>query len=301
LIASLQAWRGTPYLLLSLAAFMWAINWVVGRGMRDAIPPVAMGFWRWVIALAILIPLAAPELRRQWPIVRANWRILTLIGTIGAAGYNTIVYVGLKYTPATNAVLFNALPPALIILMTWTAFGDRPSTRQMLGVVISFLGILTIISRGNPAVITDIRSYPGDLWLLAAMLMWSAYTVLLRWRPEGLSSIGFLTVIALFGLPVLAPFYVWELSNGAQTRITLANAATLAYFGIFPSILAYLFYNYGVAKVGASRAGLFTHLTPVFGALLAILTLGERLELYHLPGIALIVIGIYLSSLGDTK
>jgi drug/metabolite transporter (DMT)-like permease len=161
--------------------------------------------------------------------------------------------------------------------------------------------MLTIICRGDPAVITDIRSYPGDLWLLAGMVMWSVYTVLLRWRPEGLSALGFLTAIVLLGFPVLVPFYAWEAVSGPGWRMTAASAATLAYYGIFPSILAYLFYNYGVAKIGASRAGLFTHLTPVFGALLAITLLDERLELYHVPGIALVAAGIYLASFASRR
>jgi len=284
-----------PYALLSLAAFFWATNWVVGRAMRDVMPPVSMGFWRWVIALGILLPFAATELRQKWPLVRDNWLILSLLGAMGVAGYNTLVYVGLQHTPAANAVLFNSISPILIILLSWGVFGDRPKPKQAVGVVVSFLGILAIITRGDLAVIAALRSHPGDLWLLLAMMLWAIYTVILRWRPSGLSPVAFLAAIALFGLPVLLPFFLWEYSVRGGVEVTRTTLATLAYYGIFPSVLAYLFWHYGVARVGAHTAGLFTHLVPAFGALLAVIFLDERLERYHFVGIVLIFSGLYLS------
>ncbi len=126
----------SPYLLLSLTSLFWAGNWVVGRAMRNDIPPVAMGFWRWMLAFLIMLPFAAPELARKWRVVKANWLTLALLGCLGAIAFNTLIYVGLQYTATTNGVLFNSISPILIILLSKALFHDRISPTQALGVVV---------------------------------------------------------------------------------------------------------------------------------------------------------------------
>jgi drug/metabolite transporter (DMT)-like permease len=286
----------SPYLLLSLTSFFWAANWVVGRAMRNEIPPVAMGFWRWALALAILLPFALKELRTKWRIVRAHWVNLSLLGGLGAAAFNSMVYTGLQYTAATNGVLFNSITPMMIILMSWLLLGERLRPLQAAGVAISLVGVLGIIARGEPQMLLDLRFNRGDLWLVSAMFLWAVYTVILRKRPPELSAIGFLAAMLVLGLPWLLPFYFWELHERGGFALTGATVATLAYYATFPSILAYLFWNRGVAQIGPNRAGLFVHLMPVFGAALSVIFLGERLHGYHLFGAALIFAGIYLTT-----
>ena len=286
----------SPYLLLTLTSLFWAANWVVGRAMRNDIPPIAMGFWRWAIALAILLPLAAPELRRKWHVVCSNWLTLTLLGLLGAVVFNTLIYVGLQYTAATNGVLFNSISPILIILLSWAVARERISRLQTCGVLLSLVGVLAIVARGDVATLAAFHFNRGDLWLITAMLLWAIYTIVLRRRPPELSAMGFLTALLLLSLPFLLPFYLWEFSERGGFALTPATVAALAYYGTIPSIVAYLFWNRGVAQVGPNKAGLFVHLMPVFGALLSVIFLGEWLYGYHFFGAALIFGGIYLTT-----
>lgn len=286
----------SPYLLLSLTSLFWAANWVVGRAMRDEMPPVAMGFWRWTIALLILLPFAAPELRRKRDVVRANWLTLTLLGVLGAIAFNTLIYVGLQYTAATNGVLFNSISPVLIILLSWVISRERISKLQACGVVLSLCGVLVIVARGDGATLAAFHFNRGDLWLITAMILWAFYTIVLRRRPPALSATGFLTAMLLLSLPFLLPFYLWEFSQRGGFALTPATVAALAYYGTIPSIVAYLFWNRGVSQVGPNKAGLFVHLMPLFGAILSVIFLGERLYAYHYAGAVFIFSGIYLTT-----
>ncbi len=289
-------WLLSPYLLLSLTSLFWAANWVIGRALRNEMPPVAMGFWRWTIALLLLLPFTAPELKRRWHVVHANWFTLALLGCLGAIAFNTMIYVGLQYTAATNGVLFNSLTPVFIILLSWLLVRESISALQGFGVVLSLAGVLAIVARGDPAALAAFRFNPGDIWLISAMLLWGFYTIVLRRRPPELSATAFLAAMLLLSLPFLLPFYLWEYFQRGGFALNLSTTAALAYYGTFPSILAYLFWNRGVAQVGANKAGLFVHLMPVFGALLSVIFLDERLYAYHYAGAGLIFGGIYLTT-----
>jgi len=282
--------------LLTLASLFWAANWVVARAMRHDMPPIAMGFWRWAIALAILLPFAAAELRQKWSVVRANWLTLALLGALGASAFNTLVYLALQYTAATNGVLLNSITPIMIVLMSWIVLGERISSRQALGVALSLAGVIAIVARGDVHMLAALQFNRGDLLLITAMFLWALYTLILRRRPPELSAVGFLAAMLLLGLPWLLPFYLWEFSVRGGFPLTPATMAALAYYGTLPSIAAYLFWNRGVAQVGPNKAGLFVHLMPVFGALLAVIFLDERLYGYHFFGAALIFGGIFLAT-----
>jgi drug/metabolite transporter (DMT)-like permease len=286
----------SPYILLSLTSLFWAANWVVGRAMRNDMPPVAMGFWRWAIALLLLLPFAAPELRRNWHVVRANWLTLTALGCLGAIAFNTLIYVGLQYTAVSNGVLFNSLSPIFIILMSWVLLRERISAQQAAGVALSMAGVLAIMARGDPAALAAFHFNPGDAWLFTAMVVWTFYTLILKRRPPELSAIAFLAAMLLLSLPLLLPFYLWEYAQRGGFALTPATVSALAYYGTVPSIVAYLFWNRGVAEVGANRAGLFVHLMPVFGALLSVIFLGECLYGYHYAGAVLIFGGLWLTT-----
>lgn len=289
-----------PYLLLSLAVLAWAGNWVVGRAMRDDMGPVAMGFWRWALALALILPFSVRELRRKWDVVRRNAWWLTVSGAIGAVMFNAMIYVGLQYTTTTNSVLFNSIVPILIVIISWLVFGEKISARQVIGILISLIGVLAIVSRGNPSILAMLQFNRGDVWIMTAMLFWAVYTILLRWRPKELSAIAFLTAMLVFSLPLLMPFYVWELVQRGSFELSALNVVALAYYAIIPSVVAYLMWNYGVAKVGPNRAGLMVHLLPIFAAILSVVFLGERLYAYHYIGTGFVFGGIWLTTRAPT-
>jgi drug/metabolite transporter (DMT)-like permease len=286
----------SPYLLLTLSSLFWAGNWVVGRAMRNDIPPVAMGFWRWLLALLILLPFVAPELMRNWRVLRRDALKLALLGALGATVFNSMIYFGLQFTAATNGILFNSISPILTVLMSWALLHDRLSRRQAAGVALSLIGVLAIVARGDPQLLTALEFNHGDLWLIAAMVLWSGYTLLLRWRPSELSAMAFLAAMLVFGLPALFPFYAWEYAARGGFGVTAPVVAALAYYATFPSIVSYLFWNRGVVQVGPNRAALFVHLMPVFGAVLSVIFLGERLYGYHFAGASLIFGGIWLTT-----
>ena len=286
----------SPYFLLSLSSLFWSLNQVFGRGLRNEIPPMAFAFWRWAIAMTVLLPFALPTILKQWPIIRSAWKPLFAMGLFGTAFHNALQYVGLQYTTATNGLLLNSVIPIMVIVVSWLFLGLRLTVVQRVGVMLSLLGVVCIVIRGELAVLLQLAFNQGDFWILIGISLWVVYTILLRWRPQTLDPIAFLWIIGMVGLIGMAPFYVHEITNGRHLIITAQSLAVLAYTGIFPSILAFVFWNYGVKQIGPNRASLFLHLVPVFGSIVSIVFLGERLFLFHLFGMLLIFAGIYLST-----
>lgn len=284
-----------PYLLLTLTQLFWSGNWVVGRAIRGEVPPIALGFWRWVVALLLFLPLAWPHLRAGWPLVKAHWKRLTILGALGTGLYNALAYIGLTYTTATNGVLLNSFCPILIIALGWAFFGRSVSARETVGIVTSFIGVMLIVIHGDPSVLLHLTLNVGDLWVLASVASWAAYTCLLGGRPAGLNNWVFLVALVVIGLILMFPIYLWEMASGRLIHATPVSFMAIAYTGIFPAFLGYIFWNRGVAEVGPGRAGLFMHLMPVFGVLLSMLFLDERPALHHAVGIALILGGIGLT------
>jgi drug/metabolite transporter (DMT)-like permease len=286
----------SPYLLLTLAPLFWAVNWIFGRGLAPDIPPMAMTFLRWFFAIVILAPFALPHVRRDFAKVRKYWKTLLYLGAIGIGSHNALAYLGLNYTTATNGLILNSFIPVMIVTFSWLFLREPLSRLQITGVAVSLTGVLAILSEGSLETLASFRLNGGDLLVILSMAMWSVYTICLRWRPPGLHVLTFLFVIACVGDLCMLPLFLGELAFGRHMNATLPNLAALVSVALFSSVLAYIFWNHGVERVGASVAGLFVHLMPVFGVVLAWLFLGERLALYHVAGIALILTGIWITS-----
>ncbi|HRD87196.1 MAG: DMT family transporter [Candidatus Accumulibacter sp.] len=285
-----------PYLLLVLTVLFWSGNMVIGRALREQVPPLSLAFWRWAIAFALVLPLALPHLRAQWPLLRASWKAVSVLGLLGVGGYNTLAYIGLQYTPATNAALLNSFIPIATITLSWAFLGKHLRTIDWLGVLISFSGVSIIVSRGDPVSLGQLSFNVGDLWMLVAVFTWALYTIGLQWRPAAVDPMLLLAAFTLVGLLALAPAYAWELSQGRMISVSPGVLAGIAYTGIFPGFLGYVFYNRAVGEVGASKASLFLHLMPVFATILSAIFLAETPQPYHYLGIALIFGGIYMTT-----
>jgi drug/metabolite transporter (DMT)-like permease len=292
-----MASRGaSPYLLLTLAPFFWACNWIVGRGFHEDIPPMAMTFFRWLFAVLILAPFAWRHVVSDWPRMRASWRVLAFLGAVGVGTHTALAYLGLNYTTATNGVILNSFIPVMIVAMSWLFLRERLAPLQVAGIAVSLAGVFTILSDGSLATLVAFRLNGGDLLIILSMAMWSVYTIALRWRPEGLNVMSFLLVLAVVGDLCVLPFWLAELYAGHAPRWSWQFLGAMLAVALFSSVLAYLFWNRGVAEVGANVAGLFVHLMPVFGVVLAWLFLGERLAPFHVAGIVLILTGIWITS-----
>lgn len=285
-----------PYLLLTLTALFWAGNMVMGRGIRADVPPVALAFWRWALALLMLLPFALPDLRRQWPQLKAGWPAVLVLGLLGVGGYNTFAYFALQHTTATSATLLNSFIPIATIAFAFLFFGRRLARPEAIGVVVSMIGVVVLVSRGELAVLTGLQLNRGDLWMLLAVGVWGLYTVGLQWRPAGVSPMLLFAAFTVVGLAALAPVYAWEIASGQHINPSPMAITGILYVAIFPGFLGYLFYNAGVAAVGPARGALFIHLMPVFATVLAAIFLGERPYPYHFAGITLVLAGIALAT-----
>ncbi len=292
------AWRHAvyPYALLVLSNFFWATNWVIGRGIHETFPPMALSFFRWVAAGLILAPFAIPRLRGKWHLVRANWLLFFVLGASGVATFQAIIYLGLNYTTAVNATILNAATPLIMVLMVWGMDGEAATRRQWLGMALTFLGVLLIVSRGDWHNLRDFHFNIGDVIIFVCLPLWSLYSILVRRRPMAMDGIGFTFVLTLVGLTCLSPFFAFEEIFIRRPEWSWAMAGTVIYIAVSSSILGYLFWNRGVELLGANRAGFTYPLQPAFTAVLAVLVLGEPFRLYNAFGFAVVLVGWLLTT-----
>lgn len=261
---------------------------------RNDIPPLQMSFWRWVLAMVILVAITFPGLRAHAGQMRKEFPMLALLGLVGVTAFNAFVYSALHYTTVINGSLINAMLPIVTFILALVIVGDRISSRQAFGVAVSFLGTLVIITRGSFAELINLSFNRGDILIFCGMSCWALYTVLLKWRPTRLPPMVFLAATVILGVVFHIPLVVWEVAQTGTFTPTWDRIATIAYFAIFASILAYVCWGRAVAALGPGRTGMFMYLLPVFSAILAVLILGERLELFHAVGVILIFGGIVL-------
>ena len=284
-----------PRLLLVLCALFWAGNFVLARATHEAIPPFALAFWRWLLASVLVLPFVWRPLRQQWPLLRANLARMLILALLGVSGFNTFVYLGLQTTSATNGVLIQSTLPVQILLLNWLLFRVRFGVGEAGAILLSMTGVAVIISAGNPLSLVGGEWNAGDLWILTAALTWALYSVFLRWRPTGLDPRAFLGFTLVAGCTALLPFFVMETAVGRSLHWGLPELLTIAYVAVFPSALAYLFWNRGVEAVGSNAAGHIIHLMPVFGVLMAVVFLGEDIGRHHAAGAFLVAAGIGLT------
>jgi drug/metabolite transporter (DMT)-like permease len=295
----LATFHASPYLLLTLTSLFWSLNWVIGRAIVGHVSPLALTFIRWAVAIAVMMPFAWPELRSHWPVIRREWKRIVWLGFWGTGLHNAFGYVGLQYTTATNGVILNSSIPVMIIIIGWLVYRDTITRLQALGVVISMGGVLAILTHGDVGVLAHFMLNKGDVIVFLGMIFWAAYTVFLRMKPPELSGLALLASCGCIGVLLLVPLVAVEmLFFDGRVEIRPATVAAMLYVGIFPSFVGYVFWNRAVAEVGSNVAGIFLHLMPAFGALLAWIFLDERIQLFHIVGIALILTGIALTTRG---
>ncbi len=285
----------SPYLLLVYAVFFWSGNAIVGRAVNQDIPPIGLSFWRWAIGFAVLLPFTSREVWRIRGLVLRHWRLMLLYDAFGVVGCNVLTYAALHDTTAVNSSLMNSTTPIFVMVLSYFLFRDRIDMRQLLGVAVSLAGVVAIVLGGDLAHLSALSVNRGDLMMLTSIGLWSVYTAMLRYKPDGIPPMAFLTVLTGLGALVELPFYVAEMALGAWFAPTLPNLLAVVYVGIFPAALALHFWNVAVAALGATRTSVFIHLMPVVGTIMAVAFLGERFGINHAVGMALIFSGVYLA------
>jgi drug/metabolite transporter (DMT)-like permease len=284
-----------PYLLLSITTLCWAGNAIVGRLAAGHIPPVTLSFLRWSLAFLIVLPFAWNHLVRDWPAIRAKLGIMILVSVTGISAFNTLQYWALEHTTALNTLLLQSSGPLIVAVWSLILLSVRLTLAQAIGIVVSLIGVLVILLHGDLSALSSIQFNEGDLIFLAAMVIFGLYSVLTLKRPaiHGLSFVAFTFGC---GAACLIPLLIWELLTRPLMALDARNLASLFYVAVFPSTLAYLCFNRGVLLIGANRAAPFFHVVPVFGALMAIVFLGERPQLFHIIGFALVLTGVFVAS-----
>ena len=289
-----SAWR--PHAMLTLAFVFMALNVVVGRAAHTDVPPVGLSFWRWTLATVIFFPFAAARLREQWRLVAANWKLLLLIATVMVLLGNTLVYVGLQSTTALNGGLIPVSRPVIILILAWLLFRGTVTGHQWLGVAVAMIGVLTVLARGDPAVLTGLDFNRGDLWLIASSVGIACYQVFMGRVPKALHPKAVLQVLMTMGVLLLVPVYVWETLAVRPVEVTWPVVGAVLYVAIFPSIFGIYLLNAGIKAVGPARVSIYNYLQPLFVAVIAVPVLGEALRWYHPVALALVVAGIVISS-----
>ena len=284
------------YILMVATSVSWASNSIIGRAVHDVVPPIGLAFWRWAATLPFFIAFAWPYLRRDWPVLVANWRWMVFLATLGIAMYNTIIYFGLDHTTAINMVLINAVRPAIIVTLSFLIYRITVGRSQTVGLAFGFIGTLVILARGDIAVLVGVEFNIGDLWICVATLIWAIYTVFLPKRPQRMHPASFMAYSVLIGLLLMLPFYVWETATVQAVPLNAEAMWAIAALAVFSSVIGHMGYNRIVDLKGANVAGVTSYLVMAFGVLMAIMFLGEEFHAFHAVGLALLVVGSYLAT-----
>ena len=285
-----------PYVRLVLVAVFWAGNVVLGRGIAGDIPPITLNVLRWTIALSLLLPMAWPELAGKGRILRKHFPELVVLAIPSIAIYNTFIYIGTRTTTAANAGLIVGTMPIAILVLASLAGEERITTRRVIGIAISFAGVVLVIAKSTLDLVHGLSFSSGDLFIIGSVISWAVYSILLRRFDIPLGAFALLAVLSAIGLALCIPFCAWEFLQGERILWSTQTLAAVAYVGIFPSVIATIFWNSSVAEVGAGAAGVFTNLIPVFSLILAVILLSESITAFQLVGMGLIFTAIWLVS-----
>jgi drug/metabolite transporter (DMT)-like permease len=284
------------YAQLALTTLLWSSNFVIGRGLRGDVSPIVLNTLRWAIAAAVLLVVTGRELWAHRQALQRSWKLVALLGLTGVAAFQTLVYVALTQTAALNAMLLLSLSPVVVALLSWATGGERLTPRQGLGLAASLAGATVLVLRGDLQALTHLQLTTGDLWMLAAVGLWGAYSVLLRQRPAQLPPMVVHAASAVAGVLWMLPLCLWDLTRGTALPAEARPWLLIAFVAVFSSVLAHGLWVQGVAVLGPNRASVFVHLIPLFGAVLAITFLGEPVAWFHAAGGAIVLAGVALAS-----
>ena len=291
-----------PYWLalifLVFAAVSWAGSSVAGRAASGNVPPFTLSFVRWSLVVVCFLMVGGGETWRQRHLIIQNWGLLSAFGLFGVVGFTVPYYVGLQYTVAVNASLMNASGTIWIVMTAFLMTGELISKKQAVGITLGFFGTLAIVLKADLSLLSGFSINMGDILVLVGFFSWAVYTVMLRWKPPELTEMAFLTSLTIFAVLMMFPLYLIDLWRGVSFEINVDNTIIIGYAVIFPSFLSYIVWNKAVPVVGASVAGMAQYLIPIFGVPLSVLLLGESIKPYHIAGIVVIFMGVWLVTSG---
>ena len=285
------------YFILILTTIFWSGNFIVGKAASMfQIPPFSLNFYRWFFAGLILLPFTYKEIINNKKYILDNLGFFIILGITSITIFNSIVYYSLYYTQVISGILMISTIPVWIIFISSILRIEKTNIFQIFGVVLSLIGVVFIISKANIDLLKNLEFNKGDLTMVVAMFSWAVYSALLKKKKYEISQITLLQIVIICGLAFLIPIYFIEMNMGHVIKLGKPFYLTLTYVVIFPGLASFFFWIKGIALIGANRAGVFLHLMPIFGAIMAMIIFDEKFMFYHFLGAIFIIAGITLSN-----
>ena len=282
---------------LVCATLFWAGNFIVGKTASiNEIPPISLNFYRWLVAWLILLPFTFRELIKKKNYILNNIGFFIVLGITAVTIFNSALFYSLKFTQVISGVLMISTVPVMIIFISSLLKIEKTNFFQIIGVGLSLTGVLFIITKADIGLLKNLDFNRGDLIMIIAMLSWATYSALLKKKKYELSQISLLQVVISFGVIFLIPLYFIDMNMGNSIKLEKPFFLILTYVVLFPGLASFFFWIKGVALIGANRSGVFLHLMPIFGAVMAMIIFDEKFMFYHLLGAAFILMGIILSN-----
>ena len=282
-----------PHFLLTLTSIFWAFNTIAGRAAVGEVSPLLIVSLRWLFVSIILSFLCRNQLKEIWKILSKRIKWLIIMGLFGFTGFNSAYYIAAHDTIAINLGLVQGTMPAFIIIIAWVWLKDKINLTQFLGVLITFIAVLIVVSAGNLTILLNLELKKGDIVMIFACTLYAVYAVGLRKKPQ-IGALPLLTFFAYVAFVGSLPGLIYETYSNQLILPGLKGCIILGVIIIFPSFLAQIFFMKGVEKIGPARSGLYTNLVPVFSSILAVFLLGESFQFYHFLSLSMIFVGIYL-------
>jgi drug/metabolite transporter (DMT)-like permease len=285
------------YIMLVCATLFWAGNFAVGKfAFLTEIPPLSLVFYRWLLVWILLLPFTFRNILKFKNTILDNLPLLFFLGLTSVGLFNSFTYLSLIHTQVINASLFNTAIPAVIILLCFLFKIEKTNRFQILGLIVSVIGILSIIAKLNLDILLSLDFNKGDIIMIGGVITWGIYSTLLKKKNFNLPLLTLVHVICTFGLICVFPQFLFEFTQGKVINIDVNLVYTLIFLALFPSIGSYYCWAGAVSIIGANRAGIFLSLIPLFSTMMGIFFFNEQFQLYHLTGAVLIILGLFLSN-----
>ena len=285
------------YIMLILATLFWAGNFTIGKfAYTENVPPYSLAFFRWILVWIILLPFTYKEISKIKTEVKNNLSLFFILGFTSVGIFSAFTYNALNYTQVINASLFNTAIPVSIILVCFLLKIEKTNIFQISGLIVSVLGILAIITRLDLNILLTLNFNKGDIYMVIAIISWGIYSAFLKKKTFDISLLSLVHVVCTFGLIILLPAFLFELTQGKTTEVNSNLIFILLYIAIFPSIGSYYCWAGAVSIIGANRAGIFLSLIPLFSTIFAMIFFNEKFLFFHFIGSVLIILGLFLSN-----
>jgi len=283
--------------MLVLATLFWAGNFIVGKAaFVEDIPPMSLVFFRWLLVWLILLPFTYKEIIKYKEIIFKNLPLLFFLALTSVGLFNSFTYLALVHTQVINASLFNTAIPAMIILLCFIFKIEKTNRFQIMGLILSVLGILSIITKLDFNILLSLNFNKGDIIMIGGVVTWGLYSSFLKKKKFTLPLLTLVHILCTFGLLFILPQFLFEISQGKIIKFDINLSYILIYLALFPSIGSYYCWAGAVSIIGANRAGIFLSLIPLFSTILAMFFFNENFYFFHFIGSVLIVLGLILSN-----